>query len=412
MKGLRRLTGLVVCVYLSWAIPARADVVADWNVIALQTISVAAPPRPGPSAILDLAVVHAAMHDAIQATERRFESYAVAIPNASGSPVAAAATAAHDVLVARFPLQAGTLDTALHDYLDGLGLLGDPGVAIGQQAAVAILNLRANDGSFPPDPEVFIGGTGPGEWRPTLPAFAPMAAPWLGAVTPFTLKDSTQLRASPPPPFLGSGKYARDYEEVKSLGSANSTARTQAQTDLALFYSDNFLALWERTLRGIADTNINNIGDSARLFALANMAAADALITAWADKRSWNFWRPITAIQEGDNDGNSQTVGDATWLPLLPTPPYPEYTSGANNLTGAMTRTLKRFFGDKVTFSVMSTPVNQTKTYHRFSDMADDVVDVRIYQGIHFRSADEVARRQGTRAADWAFSHFLRPLHE
>jgi hypothetical protein len=352
------------------------------------------------------------MHDAIQATERRFESYAVAIPNASGSPVAAAATAAHDVLVARFPLQAGTLDTGLHDYLDGLGLLGDPGVAIGQQAAVAILNLRANDGSFPPDPEVFIGGTGPGEWRPTLPAFAPMAAPWLGAVTPFTLKDSTQLRASPPPPFLGSGKYARDYEEVKSLGSANSTARTQAQTDLALFYSDNFLALWERTLRGIADTNINNIGDSARLFALANMAAADALITAWADKRSWNFWRPITAIQEGDNDGNSQTVGDATWLPLLPTPPYPENTSGANNLTGAMTRTLKRFFGDKVTFSVMSTPVNQTKTYHRFSDMADDVVDVRIYQGIHFRSADEVARRQGTRAADWAFSHFLRPLHE
>ena len=177
-----------------------------------------------------------------------------------------------------------------------------------------------------------------------------MATPWLGAVTPFTLKDSTQLRASPPPPSLGSGKYVHDYDEVKALGSVNSTARTQAQTDLALFYSDNFLVLWERTLRGITDTNINNIGDSARLFALANLATADALITAWDGKRFYHFWRPITAIQEGDKDGNPRTAGDATWLPLISTPPYPEFPSGANNLTGAMTRTLELFFGDKVTF--------------------------------------------------------------
>ncbi len=140
------------------------------------------------------------------------------------------------------------------------------------------------------------------------------------------------------------------------------------------------------------------------------MAAADAIITAWDNKKFWNFWRPITAIQKGDDDGNSRTAGDANWLPLIDTPPYPDYTSGANNLTGSMTRTLERFFGDKMTFSVMSAAVNKTKTYDRFSDMADDVVDVRIYQGIHFRSADDVARRQGTRAADWAFSHFLRPL--
>jgi hypothetical protein len=284
-------------------------------------------------------------------------------------------------------------------------------VAVGQQAAVGILNLRAGDGSFPSNPEVFVGGTEPGEWRPTPPAFAPMAAPWLGTVVPFTLKDSTQLAASPPPPHLRSGEYARDYDEVKALGSAGSTARTQAQTDLALFYTDNFLALWERTLRGIAAANINNIGDSALLFALANMSAADATITAWVDKKHWNFWRPITAIREGDDDGNPRTAGDPAWLPMIATPPYPEYTSGANNLTGAMTRTLELFFGDKVTFTVTSTPVNKSKTYHRFSDMADDVVNVRIYQGIHFRTADAVARRQGTRAADWAFSHYLRPLN-
>jgi hypothetical protein len=194
------------------------------------------------------------------------------------------------------------------------------------------------------------------------------------------------------------------------LGRAgSSSARTPAQTALALFYTDNFLVLLERTLRGVASANIDNIGDSARLFALANMAAADAIITAWHDKRFWNFWRPITAIQQGDNDGNPRTTGDSTWVPYLVTPPYADYTSGANNLTASITRTLELFFGDQTTFSVFSTTANTTKTYQRFSDMADDAVNVRIYQGIHFRSADEVARRQGTRAADWAFSHVLRP---
>ena len=403
------LTRLIVCMCLSWAGLARADVVSDWNAITLQT---AIPVRPGPSAILDLAMVHAAMHDAIQAFQGRFESYGAPIPNASGSPVAAAARAAHDVLVARFASQSGTLDTLLDNYLIGLGLQGDTGLIVGQQAAANILNLRAGDGSFPATSEVFTGGTGAGEWRPTPPAFAPMATPWLGAVTPFTLKDPTRFRM-PPPPSLSSGRYVRDYNEVKALGSINSAARTQAQTDLAFFYSDNFLALWERTLRGIADTNITNIGDSARLFALTNLATADALITAWDGKRLYYFWRPITAIQNGNDDGNPRTAGDASWLPQIPTntPPYPEYPSGANNLTGAMTRTLERFFGNEMTFSVTSAFVNQTKIYQRFSDMADDVVDVRIYQGIHFRTADVIARRHGTRIADMAFSHFLRPVH-
>jgi len=408
------LVFVLLLVFLA-ASAAHADVVADWNAIATQAaLQTTIPPvRPGPSAILDLAMVHAAMHDAIQAFEGRFESYGAPIPNASGSPVAAAARAAHDVLVARFPNQSGTLDKLLDDYLNGLGLPVDPGLAIGHQAAANILSLRAGDRSFPnPSPD-FARDTDPGDWRPTPPGLAHMAAPWLGAVTPFTIKDATQFR-SPPPPSLDSGKYVREYDEVKALGSINSTARTKAQTDLANFYTDNFLALWERTLRGIANTNINNIGDSARLFALANLAVADAIIAAWDGKRFYHFWRPITAIREGDNDGNPETAGDTTWLPQIATftPPYPEYPSGANSLTGAMTRTLERFFGDRMTFSVMSAFVNQTKTYHRFSDMADDVVNVRIYQGIHFRSADEVARRHGKRVADLAFRHFLRPIDD
>ena len=300
-------------------------------------------------------------------------------------------------------------DMTLTKYLDSKGLsLANAGVLVGREAAARVLNLRMGDGSFPSSPEVFQGGTRPGEWRPTFPSFAPMTAPWLGSVRPFTLKDSSQLSASPPPPHLGSGKYAQDYNEVKALGSLNSTARTAAQTALANFYASNLIDMWQRTLRGIVASGTDT-GAHARLFALANMAAADAIITSWHDKRFWNFWRPLTAIQEGDNDGNPKTTGDKTWLPFLATPPYPDYTSGANNLTGAMTRTLSHHFGDKVTFTAINV-LNQTMTYHRFSDLAQDMVDVRVYQGIHFRSADEVARRQGIRAADWAISHVLRPI--
>src|SRR6516164_6146711 len=173
---------------------ARADAVVDWNIITGQTIPFAT--RGGGSPSLDYAMVHAAIHDAVQAYDGRFEPYAVAITGASGSPVAAVARAAHDVLVARFPAQKASLDATYNAYLASHGGLAqdDPGVSVGQSAAAAIIALRANDGSWPANPPVFTGGTGPGEWRPTPPAFASMAVPWLGAVTPFTLKDSTQFR--------------------------------------------------------------------------------------------------------------------------------------------------------------------------------------------------------------------------
>ena len=161
-------------------------------------------------------------------------------------------------------------------------------------------------------------------------------------------------------------------------------------------------------------TYLSNVGDSARLFALTYMAVSDAYITSWDSKRYWNFWRPITAIHEGDNDGNAQTAGDPNWQPLITTPNYPDYTSGANVNAAAVTTMLANFFGtDEMTFSMTSnTPqvVQKTRTYNRFSDAAADVVDARIYLGIHFRSADTVARRQGSHAANWAFSHFLLPV--
>src|SRR5262245_14768868 len=292
--GVRFFTGLVFCAYLGGAGPAAADVVTDWNAIASQTTfspsNPAALVRVGGTGILDLAMVHLAMHDAIQAYEGRYQSYAAPIPNATGSPVAAAASAAHDVLVNRFPGQAASLDTALQNYLAALGLPGDPGVAIGQVAAAQIVSLRTGDGSWPSNPEVFTGSTQPGEWRPTLPLFLPMQAPWLGFVAAFALKDFDQLYPSPPPPQLTGSQYTQEYNEVKALGRADpGSTRTQEQTDLARFYTENFFTLVERMMRGIASPS--DVGANGRLFALANVAGADTLINTWNAKRTYNRWR-------------------------------------------------------------------------------------------------------------------------
>jgi hypothetical protein len=396
----------------------------DWNAIASQVISAGA--RPGPSTLVDFAVVHAAVYDAVQAIDRRYKPYHVVIQNASGSPVAAAAKAAHDVLVNRFPSQTASIDATYNAYLVSNGLAAtDPGVAVGAQAAAGIIALRANDGAFPAVPPApFTGGNQPGMWRPTPsynvgpPAgFLPMVAPWLASVTPFAAKSPSQFRAGPPPE-LTSRQYTEDYNEVKALGALNGSSRTQEQTDIAYFWSDNTPLQWHRALRAVAATNVGNVGDSARLFALASFSAADAIITCWDTKIHYVYWRPVTAIQEGGDDGNPATEADVNWKPLINNPNYPDYTSGANNVTAAMTRTLELFFGtDEMSFSVTSnstalTADKRTRVFARFSDAAAEVVEARILLGIHFRFADTVARDQGRRVAKWTFTHVLKPIDD
>jgi len=241
-----------------------------------------------------------------------------------------------------------------------------------------------------------------------------------------------QFRARPRPP-LTSREYTRAYNEVKALGGPvgyPGVTRTPEQTQMGYFWSGNTIALFEGMVRGLVEAcemgtgqryckSLNRLGDSARLFALANLAGADAGIRAWNSKKHYNFWRPITAIQQplpGDNDGNPETQADPTWTSLIAAPPYPDYTSGANNLSGSFTTIVTRFFDtDKVTFKVMTTATianPKERTYDRFSDLADEVVDARIYMGIHFRFADTAARREGTRVATQAFNHFLRPVRD
>jgi hypothetical protein len=433
LRGRARLTGLigvvVVCGSLAWVTPAGADAVTDWNAITVDAVVAAAPPLGIP----DVALVQAAVHDAVQAIDGRFEPYHVKVPGASGLREAAVAAAAHDVLVGLYPLQKDSLDTTYNDYLNAHGLAGDPGLAVGQAVAAGMLPLRR----VPPDPlpPDFTGGTSPGEWRPTdslligagpdagLPGppfgppapFSPGSQPWLATLKPFTLKSPDQFRAAPP--FaLRSGSYRREYDEVKFLGARLSTVRTAEQTDLGYFYAGNFLRIWWEALRAIADQNLHDVGDSARFFALAGLAGADAVITAWDSKYHYNFWRPMTAIREGDNDSNPKTIGDPAWEPLINTPPYPDHTSGANNVTNAYLHTARLFFRtDELTFVASTThplAIQKVRQYERLSDMAEDVVNVRVYQGIHFRRADELARKQGQRVAKWTFTHFLRPIHD
>lgn len=423
MSLLHRLTGLTVIGLLVATAPAHADAVTDWNAIAQPAVAAGSPGAPG---VLDSALVQIAVHDAVQALDRRFEPYFLVIKGAQGLQAAAVAAAAHDVLVGLYPAQAITLDSTYDTYLAGNGLVGDPGLDVGHKAAAAVLTVaRKAPAVVPP----FVGSDEIGHWRPTdsfngnPPAprpFSPMLAPWIADTTPFTFPNPARFRPGPPP-ALTSDRYTKEYNEVKSLGAAASTAlttltRTPEQTDIAYFYGENAISQWNRVLRGIADAHLTTLGDSARLFALANMAMADAIITAWDTKRFYFYWRPLTAIQLGDSDGNPRTAGDPDWHPLVNNPNYPDYISGSNSIAGSMTRTLQLFFHtDNMTFDVTSVQplaIIKTRTYNRFSDAAQDVVNARIYLGIHFRTADEVARTQSRRVASWAYRHVLLPLDD
>jgi hypothetical protein len=348
----------------------------------------------------------------VQAVEGRFEPYHYSNPDmlGVGSPEAAVAAATFGLLVALY----GADDPCLVGVVDPVVTYpGDDGLLAGAEAAAALHSLYRPAFVSPLDP--FLGGSGPGEWRGQLDPngnVIPGAFTFMAYTKPFVLSRPSQFRPQRQPP-MNSERYRREYDEVKVYGSFSSKVRTPEQTDMARFWT-NPIASWYGALRAIADAHAAGIGDKARLLALASLAAADSQIAVYDSKYHFNFWRPITAIREGDSDGNPNTVGDPTWTPFVPTPPYPDYTSGANCLTGSIVTILQLFFGtDEFDFSVPSPAaglVTNPRVYERFSDAAQEVVDVRILQGIHFRSADEEGRRQGGRVGHWTFMKSLRPL--
>jgi hypothetical protein len=395
------------------------DPIADWNAISETAVKTAG--HAPPAAALDFAIVHLAIYDAVESIDRRYEPYYILVPGATGSLSAAAAKAGHDVLVALFPAQSSALDLAYTNFLTANGLdLSDPGTAVGYQAAKSILALRSNDGRFPLNPPPFLGSTTIGQWRPTPsllpgppPSFAPGLTPWVASVMPFTMNSNSQFRVDPPPD-LTSDVWAEDYNEVKAVGSLTSTTRTAEQTEIGYFWADSGPVLWQNALRYISRNYLNNIGDSARMYALAEAALADAQIACWDSKYFYNFWRPITAIRLGDLDGNRATEVDPAWQPLINTPNFPEYPSGHASTSGAISHVLGLFFGsDELAFQMTTTnpkSLQKTRTFTRFSQAEDEVIDARVYVGIHYRNSDTTARAQGLRVADWVFKNYFRPI--
>ena len=434
------------------AAPARAlppeDAVLEWNTNALQAIynATTAAPRPGAGQApniggLHVAMVQGAVYDAVNMIDGGHKPYLDGLPSAppDASRAAAVATAAYRVLdglgIAPVPaLPQATRDwlkTEYDAYILGLPAAGkQDGIDAGAAAAAEMLAERTGDGRFGPSPSVC--GEDPGEWRPTAtnPASPPGVIPltcvptgvldasaWVGNVTPFSAKSSSQFRTRGPH-ALTSRKYAEEYDEVKGFGGNGTTtpsARTQAQTDMAWFFTVNPVPMYYATFRAIAKAEGLSLVEQARLFGLLGLSGADAFINCWNDKAHYSFWRPITAIRLGGNDTNTNTVGDASWTSLVAAPPYPDHPSGYNCITGATMRTAKAVLGDRTAFTLSATPTiagvptPMTRSYSQFSDVTEDTIVARMYQGIHFRTPDEQAAELGKGVANWVTAHELQP---
>jgi hypothetical protein len=286
------------------------------------------------------------------------------------------------------------------------GKARDGGVAVGEKAARVMLFARTNDGRS--GDFRFTVGDDPGEWRPVLPLFVNDPNAWVKDVRPFMIRSACDFRSRGPNP-IWSRAYAKEFAEVKELGSVNSESRTEDQTAMARFWAEG-PAIWSRITQQLSGASGLGIADNARLFAMLYMTGADALIAVWDDKAAWSFWRPITAIHEADTDRNRATEADPEWLPLINNPPYPDHPSGLAGVISAMAETSRDFFGtDTVSYSATSsTPTwTITRSFTSFSQATQEVVDARVYSGIHFRIADEHGAKIGKEVARWREKFFF-----
>lgn len=360
-----------------------------------------------------MAIIQVAVHDAVNGITGEYATYLSPGPAPeNASPKAAAIAAAHHALKNLFGETASLDDLSLDDLywasLAAHGLSGeDPGIEYGRSAAAAILALRANDHSAQAQFNYTAPGAGmPGVWVPLTSA--PALLPGWGNVTPYVLRSGSQFRPDAPP-ALDSKQYAKDYNEIKEIGRLNSSTRTDLQTQIATFWRASPTAIWNPVIRQVVAARNPDLSATARTFALVYLAAADASIACWEAKYTYNYWRPQPAIRNGDFDGNDLTAGDATWLPLVPTPAHPEYTSGHTTNSSAMATILGLLFEDNPGVPLAVTISGITRQWNTFSAGVEEVIDARIYSGIHFRTADVVGARQGRQVARFVSTHALRP---
>ena len=385
-----------------------SNVVMEWNqqavALALLPASALAPIQQ----IRVMAIFHIAVHDAVNGITGEYETYLSpeAAPG-NASPEAAAIAAAHRVLKNLFPANQVVLDDLYTSSLAAHGLLlTDPGIEFGNSAADAILAARANDHSAQAQFAYDAPNVGdPGVW--VRLNNAPALLPGWGEVTPFVLRSASQFQPDPPP-ALDSDQYAKDYNEIKLIGVASGSTRSIEQTQIAQFWRASPTAIWNPVITQVLQSRDLSLSEQARLFALFYLAAADSSIACWKAKYHYNFWRPQLAISNGDADGNDFTAGQAGWQPLLATPPHPEYPSGHSTNSSAMAKILTSEFGDNPGVPITVTLAGITRHWNTFSEAVQEVIDARVYSGIHFRNSDEVGARMGRQVAQFVSHQALR----
>ena len=401
------VTSASLVVWLSATPAGRTNpenAVLEWNAHAL-TATAGQGPLPQ---MRSLAIVHVAMNDAVQAIEGGTETYlSIEDPPAGASAEAAAIAAAHFAISELFPAQ--DFDDEFAASLASRQLSpDDPGIAFGQLVADAVLDRRATDNAGAAQFSYVAPGAGtPGVWEGNSPTSAVL--PGWGAVTPWVLHSGSQFRPDGPP-ALDSGRYTRDYNEVKAYGSLSSTVRTPTQSNLARFWLATPSALANPLARAVIVARDLGLSATARVFALMYMAATDASIACWDAKYAYNFWRPTNAIRAGDTDGNDDTEGDPGWTPFLGTPQHPEYLSGHATATSALSTTMALLFGDEPGIPLVGTsPTNVgfVRQWTTFSEGIDEVIDARIWAGFHYRTSDEVGARVGRQVARFVVQHAL-----
>jgi hypothetical protein len=399
-----------------FSVPApRSDAVLYWNEVALKAIKTER--TPPPQAARNLAILHAAIYDAINALDGRYRPYRVAMrPQGNISAECAAAIAAHRVLLELYPRMVESCDSALDAVLETIpdGPAKEGGVAWGQYVAEAILSWRADDGSR--RVARYTPSNTPGLWKPTPPGFGQGLLPHWRYVTPFAI-PSTRDFLPTVPPALNSAAYTEAFHEVRDLGRIDSNIRTQDETIIAHFWNDDAGTVtppghWNRIAQTVSRQLSLSLADNARLFALLNVSLADAGIVCWEGKFGYSYWRPITAIHDADLDGNPDTAPDRTWQSLLTTPPFPSYASGHSSFSGAAAAALARFFGnDAIRFSIRSdgTP-DVIRSYAGFWAAAQEAGRSRIYGGIHYEFDNQEGLRTGRAVAEYIARNFFLPV--
>lgn len=387
---------------------AVPDPVMEWNQEAVRLTLLPASALAPVQQTRVMAIFQLAVHDAVNGITGEYETYlSPPPPPDNASPQAAAIAAAHHSLKTLFPGHDVVLDERFHTSLIAQGLSpADPGVAFGRAAAEAILAVRSNDRASQAQFDYTVPGAGlPGVWIRLNNA--PALLPGWGNVTPFVMRSASQFRPEPPP-ALGSEQYAKDYNEIKQVGVSTGSSRLAEQTQIAVFWRASPTTIWNSVLTQAAATQTLNLSEKARLYALFYLAAGDASIACWEAKYHYNFWRPQLAIVNGEFDGNDATAGNVSWQPLVPTPPHPEYPSGHTANSSAMARILELEFDENPGVPLVVTLAGITRQWTTFGAALDEVIDARVYSGIHFRTADEAGARMGRQVAQFVSTHALR----